>query len=967
MEYCKGFIVLSLFMLTTASWAMKVDCNETKTEFTEQFDIDLSFFTSSLKSCYNSGLSGYDSTMSLSLHYDPFAEFFPDMDHGSTSSAFQAQQEFCNCVAEKEKEKSKRWNMEVGDFDYFSPADEVLKSESFALAHLGKLLDNFNKRAQNTHNMMILHAQSMGKDTAVQYNLNESVSLDKDFTDFVNKTIKGNVKKDIKNFKNNGEDLDANIEKLISLKAMEDQGPTILNILKDGEVDGESCVPMKDYLLINSFPEDNAFWNSITDNFNPVQWNSESLTMHFQYSIDKKEKDLLASKIEFLEKNPLIKLIFNSENKEAAQKVYGIMKKHMGNLKGECSKGLMDGCRGEFTRNKMTSYNNDLKKLFKDPSIVQLVQNERKNAVKKYIESLVTDSNEKLDINTVDRWAVEEFGIDVKTCVSTANLANTFRNSYGQVFNNNLGTGIGIQSLQEHNKITEDKCEREMPRFCQAVGKGSNSLLSMGATAGYSKQEKSNIDDLLNMIAEDMDPNPRTNGNYSRFSDRACREHYRTHGGESVNFEQFKEKKCSRKPDSNICKNKKELYRLFTEGSEDLKRNDEYVDTSIYANYTNTATQVENLSEEDRARFKEIGGSLGHVFGRSFKTKSNGLLDLNDPFSLNKEINIADTLPEATEVSSEPYYEPSVSKSSFVSNYVNNAFQTDYNYALTNAKEVKQELDEEIRNTKEIIAINKERLDRPHTTSKFKNEIESKVKMLETILAEREKTAQEYQEIIAKLIEGKSNVESQQSQALASHQKKNDVHQEEVSKNSSARSGVIASNGAKTEFSEETSRAPASVDSFSTSGGTKGGAASMRPFANSSFSSGASNTRKGAINSALLSKYGITVQESDSSVQVAPDKERSQISQLLMNASKSDVGLEVSKLEFDKFKKYDVNALNELYQKKIEMLDSDVVKLMIHTEGENESLEFYAIKEDGKVVFQPVRKNRLSDLQNALK
>ena len=48
------------------------------------------------------------------------------------------------------------------------------------------------------------------------------------------------------------------------------------------------------------------------------------------------------------------------------------------------------------------------------------------------------------------------------------------------------------------------------------------------------------------------------------------------------------------------------------------------------------------------------------------------------------------------------------------------------------------------------------------------------------------------------------------------------------------------------------------------------------------------------------------------------------------------------------------------------MIENNVVKLMIHSDGESESLEFYAIKEDGKIVFQPVRKTKLSDLKNAL-
>ena len=961
MKNCKALIVLTLFLLTPSSWAQEVGCDEVKSEVAEEvYNFSLSLRRASpfgYNSCYRSSAYNLEMDTGFVVTLDTFAEIFPNRNHVSSPTDFEAQADFCRCILEQKKEEDQQLNLDF-DFGLDSSPDEVLKSDDFALAHLDKLLDNFNKRAQNTHNMLILHAQSMGPETAVRYNLDQPVSLDEKFTSFVNRTIKSNVKKDVRYFNLPQEQFDYTIENLIAAKAMEDKGPAILNVLQDGEVEGESCVPMKDFLLINSFPENNTFWHLFTEDFYPHQWKSDDLALNYTVSITDKDKEIHASKIEFLEKNPLIKLIFNSDDQEAAKKVYNIMRKHMSGLKGECSSGATDGCRTEFTRKRMSAYHNEMKNLFNTPEIQRLVSRQRHKAVKDYIEKLISDTSQKLDINTLNHWAANKFKVDVPSCTAANNIG--YSPGYSTDFSQ-----IKLDLNYSYRDAFKETCERELPRYCELVGKGSNSLLSMGATAGYTRQEKANLDDLLNRIADDMNPDPSKNMSYSTFSHRVCNGHFRIHDSKSVNFNEFRERRCGKNSGSELCKNKKELYRLFAKGEIDHQRNDDFDSSSAYADYSNTGAEVQNLSNEDRNRFEKVGGSLGQALGMSHSHEKNNF-ELNDIMGI-KELGIVD-VQDSVDTGIEAFNDTT---SSFVSNYVNNAFQTDYNYALANARETKQELDEEIRATKEIIAVNKERLARPHTTQNFRSEIESKVKMLETMLAEREKTAQEYQEIIAKLIDGQNNAEptpvSSSPQMLASQQMKSEGPQEDVRSAAPTRTATITSTGSKPEFSEDTSRAPASVEAFSTSGGAKGGGGALGSLGSTSFASGASSGRKGAINSALLSKYGITIQESDSSVQVAPDKERSQISQLLTNASKSDVGLEVSKVEFDKFKNYDVNALNELYQEKIEMLDSEVVKLMIHTEGEDESLEFYAIKEDGKVVFQPVRKNRLSDLQNALR
>ena len=117
------------------------------------------------------------------------------------------------------------------------------------------------------------------------------------------------------------------------------------------------------------------------------------------------------------------------------------------------------------------------------------------------------------------------------------------------------------------------------------------------------------------------------------------------------------------------------------------------------------------------------------------------------------------------------------------------------------------------------------------------------------------------------------------------------------------------------------------------------------------------------LNNALLAKYGISIHDgTEGSVLLAKDNEEKSLS-LLVSQDSSHIPLNVSASQYEKFKQYDLETLREIYDSKVKSIVGNVVRISVKAPGDFETLEFYAIKEGGKVIFQPIRKNKLSDLR----
>lgn len=840
-------------------------------------------------------------------------------------SKVRAQKDACNCIT-------------GGVLPEHLNGNDPLASESYALARISSLMDDFRRRSEYSHNMLILHAQAMDENLSVQYGLNENVKVDEKFVGSVKNNIKESVKEGLKEKFRGGSDFDEKVDEVISGAGVGLTTQNIANVLKGIKVPGESCIPMKDYLFLNSFPMNTEFWKSFDSDFSPNDWDIRILTDKFAKSKDEDEKFLLSSRIEFLEMNPHIKLVLNSKNKEAASKIYDVMKKY---LSGYSCPGNPEACFKQFSK-KSDSYRKELGAIFKQPEMIELIQKRREEDVKEQISSLVTHSLKNNDLGALEIWSRDTYGVSMNDC-ELAYFSDKINN--------------GSSTSKNKKKI----CVEQLPLYCQSV----SGLLNKAQASEEFLGSKSEVNDLFEGISGELNPDPMANFNYKNDSDFYCSNHYRIHNGKSVTFDAFQKNSCEKKSPEVFCSDRSALFRAFMAGKEDEKKNSKNyhsgISSDIVADFFKNTPAVNDIPKEVQAAF-EFKDGIGAV--SSFVKPEQKSSFFRDLFKKDEKIveprNAAQAGSEThtqTQTASDNVFKPAAVNSQ---PQVNNSFSNIAN----DAREAKQSIDEEIRATKEAIAYNQERLNRPNTTSEFKSEVENRIQSLEMLLSEKEKSSQQYQELIAKMMDSqnKASTELASTNAESSSINSSDESQR-VASQSSLRANTP--NLKNNDYNNDSSRAPASVEAFSTSGGSVGGAASVG--GNSLLdSSAASRANRGSVSSALLAKYGITVQNTDDKVVVAQDKELKEVTQLLISANKSDIGVEVSKTEYEKFKNNDISALNKLYEEKLESLDTNVVKLMIHAPGVKDSLEFYAIKEDGKVFFQPIRKNTLIDLKNAL-
>lgn len=916
----------------------------------------IDFTKHNTKSCFPSEKYTKDLGFGLSV---PSFEYLT-LSQDDNVSAFKKQQEICDCI-----------NTNLKDEDNLANKD-ILNSEEYALVHLENMMKGFTDRSHYTHNMMILHAQSLGGDAALAYGLDKPVNIHQRYRDFVSNIIDKNIKNGLNIPPERVPAFDAKVKDIMTQAYSEKRG-SVLDLLGKKEAKGELCYPMKQYLLVKSFPVDDAFWGVFKKDFSEKDWNISELKSSLIKEKDDTKKAAIQARIEFLEKNPFVKLALNSKDPNAARKVYGVMKKHMGSLPRNCSDIEFQGCHKQFVEKSLAKYQKEVMSVFQDPEMQKLIMKERAAEAEKHIGDLLNSSEEKLNITSLNNWGktINNAGLDLEACgkhfmnnplmaphegtaVDLTGIDLTYYEIDLKSAISGSSSNKGDQNILDDNKTYN--CLKFLPAYCGSVGAGPSSVLAKGGNLSEVVGNKKRLDDLYMRVQREMDPDPGKNEDYQAIAQDLCNNDFRTYRGESVNFDGYKSMFCKNGANREICSDKEKLYASFTNLRRDDYLSSSYSSNTPFANYFNNPAQISSLSDTAIQSFvtNGSGGTSDALFSKpetnDSSVKPNVVSDSFQFVSSNETTSLTSEMPIVNNASN--FSQPIVG--GMTSNIQNSL------------RESKEELDEEIRATKEAISYNKERLSRPNTTPQFRSEIDERVRSLEMLLAEKEKSAQQYQELINKLLDQKQGASPTVAQADSFDPGSSQIAKDEsqrVASSSTVRNTVPSVKN--NELNEDISRTPASIsENFSTSGGVKGGAS----IGGSSLgaSSAAGSRSRGTVNSALLSKYGITVQENDQSVQVAPDKERREISQLLTNASKADVGIEVSKTEYDQFRNNDLNALNRLYEERLKSIETDVVKLLIHADGVDESLEFYAIKEDGKVVFQPVRKNTLKDLQNAL-
>lgn len=837
--------------------------------------------------------------------------------------------------------------------DDLSTPKGLVNSNEFSLDHLKSIMNDLDIKSNARNNALILQTHVLGEKISNSYGHTAEAVKDKSFIDAYKKSLVSSLQQQIAPSPEQKQEFEKNVHNIMN--SMEEK-PSVLNVLAQSQIEGEGCLPFKNYLTLASYPQENNFWQAMKKGFKGSDWNIEQLEKDFlsnQSSSD--EKELIQEKIRFLEMNPLVKYVFMSGDEASAKEIHQVMQKHMTKISPNCGDEI-GGCYKQFQENGLDGYMKEIATALDNEKMKAAVTRGKEKESEKYLASLIEKSQKRNSIASLNEWSTNKLGIDLNSCIT---FAGQNRRGIGIPYT----MGFGAKT-KEHLVKT---CTDLMPKYCSKVHKNRHdSELEKGKLNNLisGRGDESLLSKLYQDIANEMIPDLTRNTRYE--SDRVlyCEKHFRYVNGKSLNLDSFTKKLCQTKSPDPACSSKTELMAKFMANPEDHKKNSEEYSSSsdgfISMSAIAKSGTIREMNQEEVKRYSSITSVTSWLNDR----KDSRLADQS-------KSSVSSWLASNTDVAAANAGAASTNSAhnsmvNLGSNSQNN--MNSFQFTASQIKEQKDELDKEIRDTKSALDYNQERAARPNVTPEFKNEVDIRIASLEKILAEKERTSQEYQNIIDRLMSQGKEAQAQLAQSKSSP-KTEDLTQAEIGTagRQVAKSNLAASS--KPETSEDTHRSPASVsEKFSTSGGGNGGSFSSTAGAGAvaAGSLGAASGAQARINTALLSKYGITVQDNNANVQVATDREQSQISTLLSDAKQQDMGLEVTRSEFEKFKKHDITALTDLYSKKIEMINSDVVRLMIHTEGVKTPLEFYAIKEKGKVVFQPVRKNKLTDLQNAL-
>lgn len=725
-------------------------------------------------------------------------------------------------------------------------------------------------------------------------------------------------------------------------------------ILTEEEIQGESCLSMQGFLSYNLVPSEKEFWEDISkmSSFNTDDWNYEKLknemyqTQRAIKNAQGMEQEKLARSIRalrarlvFLNKNPLFKYGFNAkENGSLKNELFGIIKSNMSPDKACLSKD--EACRVLYNKSeKRKQFEEKSAAIFKRPEVTELVQKQ----------------------------------VDEDNAREIANITNKKNWKDNSVF---LTQDILTQTVKDKTQFDITKCtrSREFTSEAESVELLNGCVVSFNLYCKMLDESKDKISD--NAIPDfekewinEINPDPKENQLYQKKSDLICNGFYQSKSNpqEVKNFEQFKSSFCKNKSNAETCSSKQELFKEFLTQYPMQLEFDEFSNVKATTvnpeTIWNTHRKNKILSREQVAQMEKDVATVGKSGGGA----ARALADLL--FTQDRE-NLASAAPEEPGLFSSIMKDisSSINEVSEVSNqneaeYAKLPFTTGTEKtqasvskkALEDAQKSKEEIDREKELMEEELEESRRKLSKV-TEDASRSSLENRVKLLEQMLAQKDKMSENYEKLIDKLTkEQERPTNARETTTIA---KSPDNHLQGISRS------IVNNKNEVNENYESIIRAPASVGdgSFSTAGMRSGMGQ------NSALNN---NRRKSVtsskVNEALLSKYGVNVQGSgEGTILVASDKESQNLPILTNSTDAKNLPLDVSRSQYEKFKINDLDTLRDIYDSRIKGIDGSVVKILVRTQGEKDPLEFYAIKEGDKVIFQPVRKARLNDLKLTL-
>jgi|GEM_PF-5453066 len=770
------------------------------------------------------------------------------------------------------------------------------------------------------------------------------------------------------------------------------------------------CVSPKEYLAFNAIPRSNIFYEDLakTDVFVEEDWDMVGLRKKISKAVKEKDKESVAkigARINFLNRNPLIKNLFAAnetntnlfehvdpkthkeilDNKTVWSKLPGLKKKLFETIKELRPKTSCQTSNKYSCIEKIAKENN--LKAFRD----------------KMKELYITNDQTANDVYLLTNW-------QSKAELLNAIIKPSYMKNYellprsAQGINNFLHSMYGAEP-SEVCKMDETTSAKKViePKKCYEIYSKFCSLTRMANTERIVSETEGEALDWMDDLQPDIDKNKK----YEDFNARAChtkrilgdevRERIKTTipGLASIvdklpkegDFFEFAKVVCQDAKDFCLPENKDLLYARFlqvypnskTVDDGDIKAFSAFIldNDTLKGGLSETAVKETGRTDAVEAKRKnkkikeeiekqastakkskdkrpfdifdgvlepvsEYSSPLGSYASAPSKSSHNVVNDLMDTFGLGRGNN-ADLNDQS---SAHPFVPGPVAPYVPSASYPAQFAQAEQ--GLNEATKHKTDVEEDLKETKQEYKNSKDDVER--------RDLENRITMLERALAEKDGTVDEYKKMLKELKDQKQ----ESSEKVAVKDKKSSLDNSSSDQEKSKNNFQSTPNGFDQD-SLNNIRSQASIrDNSNFSGSSLNNA--KTPVRNSK------NAQAIAINDALLKKYELSYDGADTNgvILINQDKELSKkSSELLLKAQNgNNLPLKVSNEVYSGIESRSQETLNKYILAHISS-NSTVTKVSVSSPGKMD-LQFYAIKLEGKVVLQPIRKASLGDLKREL-
>ncbi|MGE3611794.1 MAG: hypothetical protein AB7I27_19550 [Bacteriovoracaceae bacterium] len=677
------------------------------------------------------------------------------------------------------------------------------------------------------------------------------------------------------------------------------------------------CVDFQQYLAFLQTPTDNYFYQDMTDlskrPFNEKDWDYEELSKELRgfsasdYESGRLSEDQLKkfARLEYLERQPSIKSLFQSKDKKALPKkieFFEILKLY--SPQDQSCYQKPGACFEQFSRTNAQRVKEKTREFLINKDVQKIIKKSFNDSMTKLVPLLSSDLNQE-KISLID---------------------NNPKNDL-QLINQSLSCASG-------KKIN---CQSEIINTCNSY---------------TSRRTLDLIEELQHRISKDFQKDE--NDGYENANKIVCESKFYSANGEGKTFLEYSKEWCSHARNKNDClpENKQNLLNkflcvYFLPPKDD--KNFEYKKNLIQG-YLNIANQYvsSDLSEQDLVRIQKSRWSgedgldlsreneISELRSKQFSSQEND--DLNQTSQSQASQSTNNQISSSNEVSSERPKDSAVESeaATILPPALSSMSAADLQQAVDKTKEEKVAASAELDQMRSSASILPK-------SDPSKAVLEDRIKSLEKLVAQKESDGAQYQKLLDQM--------SGSGATAPAEKKRSDDKTSETS-------------NVKTTPSENK---PDSVVRNATNFVPY--APSTQSFGSSSFSSASRSAEaKSArqMNQLLLSKYQTSLPEnapfSSGGVLIANEKDSRSLASLESRSTK--IPLEVTSEDYVGIENNNPETLKKL-ESTISKFSGSVVKLQI-TSKNMPNLEIIAIKESGKIIWQPIRKAKLETLRNIL-